>query len=116
METGEVIKKLRNEKKITQSELGVMLGVNTSSIQKYESGATKNLKLETLRKLCHIFAVPAAIFVFPEIFTRIVDKDFRKLHLFDYLLTDVLMLNEQGKNKVLDYIEDIYANAKYKRN
>ena len=52
METGDVIKKLRNEKKFTQSELGIMLGVNTSSIQKYESGATKNLKLETIRELC----------------------------------------------------------------
>lgn len=50
METGEVIKKLRNEKKFTQSELGIMLGVNTSSIQKYESGATKNLKLETIKE------------------------------------------------------------------
>lgn len=66
MKTGEVIKKLRNQKKITQSELGIMLGVNTSSIQKYESGATKNLKLETIRELCHIFDVPPLMFVFPE--------------------------------------------------
>lgn len=115
METGDIIKKLRNEKKITQSELGVMLGVNTSSIQKYESGATKNLKLETIRELCHIFEVPAAILVFPEIFTRSLDKDFRKYHLFDYLLTEVMQLNEQGKDKVLDYIEDIYMNPKYKK-
>ena len=67
METGDIIKKLRNEKKITQSQLGIMLGVNTSSIQKYENGATKNLKLETIRELCHIFDVPPIVFVLPEI-------------------------------------------------
>lgn len=65
METGEVIKKLRNKKKFTQSELGIMLGVNTSSIQKYESGTTENLKLETIRELCHIFDVPSVVFVLP---------------------------------------------------
>lgn len=64
METGQVIKKLRNDKKLTQSELGIMLGVNTSSIQKYESGTTKNLKLETIRELCHIFDVPPIVFCF----------------------------------------------------
>lgn len=115
MNTGDIIKKLRNEKKITQTELGEMLGVNTSSIQKYESGATKNLKLETIRKLCHIFEVPAAIFVFPEIFNRSLNKDFRKYHLFDYLLTGVLGLTDEGKEKILVYIEDIYANEKYKQ-
>ena len=115
METGDIIKKLRNEKKITQSELGVMLGVNTSSIQKYESGATKNLKLETIRELCHIFDVPPIAFVFPEIYLPKTSKHFKKHKLFDFLLSEVMELNGQGKDKVLDYIEDIYTNPKYKR-
>lgn len=76
METGEVIKKLRNKKKFTQSELGIMLEVNTSSIQKYESEATKNLKLETIRELCHIFDVPSVVFVLPET----LDDGFQAYH------------------------------------
>ena len=115
METGDVIKKLRNKKRYTQSELGVMLGVNLSSIQKYESGVTKNLKLETIRELCHIFEVPPIAFVFPEIYLPGTGKKFRKFDLFDFLLTEVMELNDQGKNKVLDYIEDIYTNPNYRR-
>lgn len=115
METGDIIKKLRNEKKITQSDLGVMLGVNTSSIQKYESGATKNLKLETIRELCHIFDIPPIVFVFPEIFDARPDKNFRKHKLFDFLLTDIMQLNDEGKEKVLDYIEDVHSIQKYRR-
>ena len=115
METGDIIKKLRNEKKFTQHELGVMLGVNTSSIQKYESGATKNLKLETIRELCHIFDVPPIVFVFPEIFNGRPDKHFRKYHLFDFLLTDIMQLNNDGKEKVLSYIEDVHSMGKYRK-
>ena len=114
METGDIIKKLRNEKKYTQSELGVMLGVNTSSIQKYESGATKNLKLETIRELCHIFEVPPIIFVFPEI-TQEYHKKFRKYDFLPYVLTELLDINKEGSDKIMDYIEDIRSIQKYKK-
>lgn len=114
METGDIIKKLRNEKKFTQQELGVMLGVNTSSIQKYESGATKNLKLETIRELCHIFDVPPAAFVFPEIH----DKTFRKQNKSDetlnYIFREVLGINAAGTKKVIDYVADIRSMEKYR--
>lgn len=115
METGHIIKKLRNEKKITQSELGVMLGVNTSSIQKYESGATKNLKLETIRELCHIFDVPPIVFVFPEIheWRNASYKD--RAALFDYVFSELMELNKEGKEKILGYIEDICSINKYKK-
>lgn len=115
METGDIIKKLRNEKKITQSELGIMLGVNTSSIQKYESGATKNLKLETIRELCHIFEVPPIIFVFPEIYRNNYHKKFKEYNLLQYYLIELLDINEKGSNRVMEYIEEIMMIQKYKR-
>lgn len=113
METGEVIKKLRNEKKFTQSELGIMLGVNTSSIQKYESGATKNLKLETIRELCHIFEVPPVVFVLPET----LDDGFKAYHerMFKEHLKLTLSLNDEGMQKIFDYIEDIQSMSKYQK-
>lgn len=112
METGEVIKKLRNEKKFTQTELGIMLGVNTSSIQKYESGATKNLKLETLRELCYIFDVPPIMFVFPET----LDEGFSAYHerMFKEHLKVSLKVNDAGMRKIFDYVNDIQSMSKYK--
>ena len=115
METGEIIKKLRNEKKITQSELGIMLGVNTSSIQKYESGATKNLKLETIRELCHIFDVPPIIFVFPEIYDNNYHKKFKNYDLLPYIFTELLDLNKAGSDKIINYIDDIRSIQRYKK-
>ena len=116
METGDVIKKLRNEKKITQTELGIMLGVNTSSIQKYESGATRNLKLETIRELCHIFEVPPAAFVSPEVY----DWNFTKLRkgetkTLDYIFREFLNINKEGQTKIMEYIADIQSMDKYRK-
>lgn len=105
METGEVIKKLRNQKKITQTELGVMLGVNTSSIQKYESGATRNLKLETIRELCHIFDVPPILFVFPEALESNNNEHF--YNMISYHLREHIRLDGEEINKIMDYIHDM---------
>lgn len=113
MHTGDIIKKLRNEKKFTQHELGVMLGVNTSSIQKYESGATKNLKLETIRELCHIFDVPPIIFVFPEICDCNYPKCFKNYDYLPYIFTELLNITDEGSNKIMDYISDIRSIQKY---
>ena len=113
METGEVIKKLRNEKKFTQSELGIMLGVNTSSIQKYESGATKNLKLETIRELCHIFDVPPVTFVMPET----LDEGYSAYHerMFKEHLKVSLDINEEGMRKIFECVDDILSMPKYRK-
>ena len=116
METGEVIKKLRNEKKITQSELGVMLGVNTSSIQKYESGATRNLKLETIRELCHIFDVPPVVFVFPESHEWKLKKLRKKKDdTLNYIFSELIGVNLKGQEKIMEYIFDILSIEEYRK-
>lgn len=115
METGDIIKKLRNKKKYTQSELGVMLGVNTSSIQKYESGTTKNLKLETIRELCHIFEVPPIVFVFPEIYDSKYENYSKKYKLLPYAFTEFVGVNEEGSDKIMNYIDDIRLIQKYRK-
>ena len=57
METGELIKKLRLEHKMTQEQLGEILGVQKSVIAKYEKGRVKNLKRSTIQKLAETFHV-----------------------------------------------------------
>ncbi|MDE6724301.1 MAG: XRE family transcriptional regulator [Ruminiclostridium sp.] len=60
---GNRIKQLRHEKGLTQEELGKRLGVQKAAVQKWESGAVKNLKRETLKKLSEIFEVSPAVFI-----------------------------------------------------
>ncbi len=55
--TGEIIKKLRKDKHLTQEQLGEMIGVQKSAIAKYERGEIINLKRDTIEKLAKIFEV-----------------------------------------------------------
>lgn len=72
MKIGEKIKKLRKERGMTQEELGNLLGVKKSAVQKYENGVIQNLKLDTIRKLCAIFSIYPWEIVYSE---KIADSD-----------------------------------------
>lgn len=63
MNIGALIKKLRTEHGYSQEELGSMLGVQRAAVQKWECGAVKNLKRETIKKLSEIFNVPPSSFI-----------------------------------------------------
>ena len=92
----------------TQTELAEKLGLNLSTLQKYESGSIQNLKIETLLELCDIFYVPPMAFVFPKIY------DVNKNRMVRLLLTEYGILNDAGSDKVIAYIEDLRWNPTYK--
>lgn len=48
--TGDMIRKYRTEKGLTQKKLGELCGIADSNIRKYESG-NQNPKIETLQKI-----------------------------------------------------------------
>jgi transcriptional regulator with XRE-family HTH domain len=51
MTTGEKIRLLREQKGLTQEQLGAMVGVQNAAIHKYENGRVVNLKRSTIDKL-----------------------------------------------------------------
>lgn len=51
MEVGKIIREARRAKRLTQAELGSIVGVQKSAIAKYESGRVVNIKRSTLQKL-----------------------------------------------------------------
>ena len=63
MDIGTYIKDLRVSKNLTQEELGKIVGVQRAAVQKWESGATQNLKRTTIQKLADFFGVSPANFV-----------------------------------------------------
>lgn len=105
--TGDIIKKLRIDNGYTQNELAIMLGVKLSTIQKYESGAILNLKLETLREICSIFDVPPMYVVFPDLSEK------EKKKMYDFAMRETLGLNEKGVLKVQQYINDLLRIDEY---
>ncbi|MCH5205688.1 MAG: helix-turn-helix domain-containing protein [Oscillospiraceae bacterium] len=60
---GNYIRRLRNEKGLTQEQLGEMVGVQKAAVQKWENGSVQNLKRATIKKLAEIFDVSPASFV-----------------------------------------------------
>ena len=121
MRLGKEIKRLRLERGYTQQQLGEMLGVQKSAVQKYEKGTVKNLKQETLMRLCHIFDVSPAVFMDAMYDT---DKLSREVQVLDELsllfgsqsvnlLEAFQSLNEEGKAKLYSYARDLAEIEKY---
>lgn len=60
METlGQRIERLRKERNLSQQQVADAAKVSRVAVTKWESGATKNLKLENLLAMCDLFGVPA---------------------------------------------------------
>lgn len=57
IEIGRRIKSAREEKGMTQEELGKILGLNKSSIQRYETGKIQKIKLPILENIAFILNV-----------------------------------------------------------
>lgn len=114
MHAGDIIKFLRNQKNLTQKDLAKILGVNLSSVQKYESGAVNNLKMETIRKLSEYFNLSPIVFIFAEQveLDSLLTGRFVKGRYFDHTKT-VMALNDEGVNKVMEYADDLLASGNY---
>lgn len=126
-----VIKKLRQEKNLTQEELGHILGVKKSAVQKYEDGTIKNLKLDTIRTLCETFHIVPWRIVFPDKSREwIVNLDadnigeskkkwleivLKEEYSEDcFIMVQLLsQLNDEGVNKTLSYMKDLLEIEKY---
>lgn len=128
---GKMIRELRLENKMTQSELGALLGVQKSAIQKYERGDIVNLRADKIKKLCTIFHIYPRYFIFESddefwntyfdghtqimpmdhVVQRALEEQFG-LAIFR-VLASLRDLNTTGVSKVTEYIKDIYKIAEY---
>lgn len=102
MNVGEYIRQMRIENGYSQEQLGKMLGVQRSAVQKWESGKVINLKRETINKLSQIFSVPVSAFVSEKETSASV-----KIPVLGYVRAGIPF---QAVEEVLDY-EEISAEA-----
>lgn len=118
MTIGRKIKQLRKERRLTQSELGDLLGVKKAAVQKYESGQVQNLKQAVIKKLCEVFDKTPSYFLFDD-FDSELEKELKSEVEFIeivtrkygeevyHILEAVVDLNEHSKKKVIEYVNDI---------
>lgn len=112
MTVGERIKKLRKQNKMTQQELANYLEVSKVTVQKYENGSIKNLKIEHIRRLCKLFKVAPILFIYDNMeyahgahMHSFIDNIYGRN--FANLLAYYEKLSPEGQAKLVDYAEDL---------
>lgn len=120
--TGDMIRKYRTEKRLTQKKLGELCGIADSNIRKYESG-NQNPKIETLQKIADALDIP----VNRLLAGKIISRDELKEKLSEYGLTHLVpdteeertvlenckKLNETGKKEAAKRVEELTHLEKY---
>ena len=109
MEIGQKIKEARNKKKLTQQELGELIGVQKSAIAKYESGRVVNIKRSTLQKIASALNIRPSELIFensPKESAEFHVKIISDLELMDSL-KDYYKLTSDNQKIVRDLIRNL---------
>ncbi len=123
MTFGEKLKKLREEKKLSQTALADMLGITMRTIQNYESGKGLPRKTSTVSQICNIFNIPSDYLINEkESFILQADEKYPKdgkkeAEILISQLGGLFAggeLKEEDKDKVFKAITDLYFDAKEK--
>ena len=90
------IKEARQAKKLTQEELGKILGVQKSAIAKYESGRVVNIKRSTLKKISDVLDIRPSELIFEE------EYGYTPENLADF--TTAILKNSELKKMIEDFM------------
>lgn len=114
MSIGTRIRRLRKEHGLTMKELGDILGVTKSTIQKYENDSIVNFKRETISLLCALFDVePAYLLDWDETYSieGLVAEVKHIEEIRDVFRSEISQIipniTKDGLYKILDYAECI---------
>lgn len=115
MNTSEKIKMLRIQKKLSQEELGNLVGLQKAAINKYETGRVVNIKKSMLQKLA------SALDVSPADLLDDQDESSLSIHAVhssltpdeSSLLDDFNKLNNEGKAEAQKRVNELTEIKKY---
>ena len=107
MNIGERIKKLRKEKGLSVDYIAEKLGKNRATVYRYESSEIENLPYPILVPLAEILGTTPMYLMGCEVEDIKVTKEEKQL------LENYNKLNSKGKEKLLDYSDDLTTNIKY---
>lgn len=120
--TGDMIRKYRTEKGLTQKKLGELCGIADSNIRKYESG-NQNPKIETLQKIANALRIPVNRLLAGKLITGDELKDKSSEYGLTHLVPDTeeerivlencKKLNETGKKEAAKRVEELTHLEKY---
>lgn len=117
MTKGNIIKNLRNERELTQEEVGKFIGASKQTLHKYENGIITNIPQDKIEALANLFDVsPAYIMGWED------DKKSEKIKPISPLspeekqiLDPYKQLNSEGQEKAVSYTWDLVDSNKYNK-
>lgn len=125
MTTGQLIKKLRLEKNLSQEKLGELIGVQKSAIRKYEKDEVTNIKKEVMIKLSKVLGIsPNQLIQWDSMYdTKAISNEVKLIEKIQEqygkqaveLLSIFSKLNDAGKSKVIELASDLSELDKYIR-
>ena len=122
MTMGTYIKVLRKNKDLTQEQLGLKLKppVNRAAINKWETGQVENIKRSYIEQMSILFNVrPCDLMCFDQ--EQQISEDVKAIEMVQHrfgkdavrLLDYYTRLNDTGKKKALETLEDMTDLPKY---
>ena len=125
MTVGYTIKKIRTQRKMTQKQLADLIGIEDSTIRKYESGRL-NAKPDTLEKIAKALDVDPETLIFSELnFNRAMHQLYRIIDNYggEICFVDHDFIDENGNTKtekvasvylgvLTPFIEELYEKKK----
>ena len=112
MTVGYTIKKIRTQRKMTQKQLADLIGIEDSTIRKYESGRL-NAKPDTLEKIAKALDVDPETLIFSELnFNRAMHQLYRIIDNYggEICFVDRDFIGENGKTKT-EKVASVYFGA-----
>ena len=114
MTTAEKIKELRLQKGLSQEALGTLIGVKKAAINKYETGRVVNIKRTTLKRLADALGVTPADLLDDESSSSGAHLSAPEVDPREEKLLSVFReLNDIGKRRAIENVEDLAGNEKY---
>ena len=126
MTIGEKIKMQRKSLGLTQTELGAKLGVQKNAVSKWECGRVDDIPSSKIKVMAQLFGVQPSYLIDDEI-TGLPSPAITKSLIHNLptapqllpdeqqLLSDYRNFNDEGQEKVRDYVEDLKDSPKYKK-
>lgn len=110
MDIGSRIKQARLMSGLSQEDLGKRCGVKKQTIYKYESGVITNIPIDKIEMIANATNVSTAYLMGWDKPSQkeIESEDHKLLALFH-------LLNDEGKEKAIDYLDDLVQSEKYKK-
>lgn len=106
MTIGDKIRFHRKALGLTQTELGDRLGVKTNAVSKWECGRVEDIPTSKIKAMAALFCVRPS-YLIDEGPAEAIDPQLKMLE------GALEQLNDEGREKLLDYAADLVASGRY---